>query len=157
MIYSIGGGDMNLRVKPQYNPLVLFHTNAGIFREVRSAAGCKPDTGRWVTRWDSPRMVTETVTETWMKVWSVVCSAFLCQSMPHLCAGKGFGGLSPIIRIARFEYQEDIVKLGQNQTEPQQQLLWTFVVFLWNNKVAPELQCQFFFPRQTLFPLSHSL
>lgn len=90
-------------------------------------------------------------------VWSVVCSACLCQSVPHLCTGKGFGGLSPIIGTAQFEYQENIVKSGQNRTEPQQQLLWTFIVFLWNNKVVPELQCQFFFPRQTLFPLSHSL
>lgn len=148
-MYSIGRGDMNLRVKPQHNPLVVFHMNAGIFREV----GCKPDTGRWVMISDSPRVAMETQ----MKVWSVACSAFLCQSTPLLCAGRGFGGLSPVIRITQFECQENIVKLGQNQAEPQQQLLWTFIVFLWNNRVVPELQCQCFFPTLTLFPFSHTL
>lgn len=98
IMYSIGRGDMNLRVKPQHNPLVVFHMNAGIFREV----GCKLDTGRWVMISDSPRVVMETQ----MKVWSVASSAFLCQSTLHPCAGRGFGGLNPVIRITQFEYQE---------------------------------------------------
>lgn len=138
-------GDMNWRVQPLSHLLVLFHMNAGICWEVKSAPGCKPDAGSgvkllpgwcWRCGWRCeyhlfsfpvPRLYTE-------RCWWP-------KSHYHNCTG----------------YQENIIKLGQNQTEPQQQRLWTFVVFMWNNKVVLELQCQIFFPRHTLSPLSHSL